>query len=197
MSGQAKQAEPRKPPTAEEVDKQWREWCAIEVAVRNPAVAESLRHWEERALKAETALARANEKDWKSVAFRLAEDRLTQGSYDWTPQELLDAVNAATEKDAVPEDIHSCSYYCERPECIKRQRDEMRDAQTADARQEPDCWALPAYGIAMSSGAVVYYGYTAEQMDTHGLACYRAAQCPHIRSSPDGTQHCALAQRHD
>jgi hypothetical protein len=33
--------------------------------------------------------------------------------------------------------IHTCSYYCERPECIKRQRDEMRDAQTADARQEP------------------------------------------------------------
>jgi len=33
---------------------------------------------------------------------------------------------------------------------------------------------LPAYGIAMSTGSVVYYGYTAEQMDTHGLACYRA-----------------------
>jgi hypothetical protein len=40
------------------------------------------------------------------------------------------------------ESIHTCSYYCERPECIKRQRDEMRDAQTADARQEPDCWAI-------------------------------------------------------
>ena len=23
-------------------------------------------------------------------------------------------------------DIHSCSYYCDRPECIKRQRDELR-----------------------------------------------------------------------
>ena len=23
--------------------------------------------------------------------------------------------------------IHSCSYYCERPECIKRQRDELRE----------------------------------------------------------------------
>ena len=32
------------------------------------------------------------------------------------------------------EQIHSCSYYCERHECIKRQRDKMRDAQTADAR---------------------------------------------------------------
>ena len=24
------------------------------------------------------------------------------------------------------DDIHSCSHYCERPECIKRQRDELR-----------------------------------------------------------------------
>ena len=24
-------------------------------------------------------------------------------------------------------EIHSCSYFCERPDCIKTQRDEMRD----------------------------------------------------------------------
>lgn len=24
-------------------------------------------------------------------------------------------------------DIHTCSYYCERPECVRRQRDELRD----------------------------------------------------------------------
>lgn len=24
-------------------------------------------------------------------------------------------------------EIHSCSYYCDRPECIKRQRDDMRE----------------------------------------------------------------------
>jgi hypothetical protein len=24
-------------------------------------------------------------------------------------------------------DIHSCSYYCTRPECVKAQRDELRD----------------------------------------------------------------------
>ena len=24
-------------------------------------------------------------------------------------------------------DIHSCSYYCDRPECIKQQRDELRE----------------------------------------------------------------------
>ena len=25
-------------------------------------------------------------------------------------------------------EIHSCSYYCDRPECIKRQRDDLRDS---------------------------------------------------------------------
>ena len=24
-------------------------------------------------------------------------------------------------------DIHSCSYYCERPECVKAQRDQLRE----------------------------------------------------------------------
>ena len=27
------------------------------------------------------------------------------------------------------DDMHSCSYHCERPECIKRQRDELRERQ--------------------------------------------------------------------
>lgn len=27
----------------------------------------------------------------------------------------------------VSPDIHTCSYYCDRPECMKRQRDELRD----------------------------------------------------------------------
>ena len=37
-------------------------------------------------------------------------------------------------------DIHSCNYYCERPACIKAQRDEMRgwffDTQTVAALQQ-------------------------------------------------------------
>lgn len=37
-------------------------------------------------------------------------------------------------------DIHSCSYYCDRLECIKAQRDELRD-RLAQPEQEPvfDC----------------------------------------------------------
>ena len=31
-------------------------------------------------------------------------------------------------------ELHSCSYFCERPACIKTQRDEMRDNLTCDAR---------------------------------------------------------------
>ena len=33
-------------------------------------------------------------------------------------------------------DIHSCSYYCDRPECIKAQRDELRE-RLAQPEQEP------------------------------------------------------------
>jgi hypothetical protein len=33
-------------------------------------------------------------------------------------------------------DIHSCSLYCDRPECIKAQRDELRD-KMAQPEQEP------------------------------------------------------------
>ena len=32
---------------------QWKTWGIVEVAVRNPAVAEYMKHWEGRALKAE------------------------------------------------------------------------------------------------------------------------------------------------
>jgi len=44
------------------------------------------------------------------------------------------------------ETIHTCSYYCERPECIKRQRDELRDrmeAALASAQQQGQAVALP------------------------------------------------------
>jgi hypothetical protein len=34
-------------------------------------------------------------------------------------------------------EIHSCSYYCERPECIKAQRDELRE-RLAQPEKEPE-----------------------------------------------------------
>jgi len=33
-------------------------------------------------------------------------------------------------------DIHSCSYYCDKPECIKAQRDELRDKLSEVAAAE-------------------------------------------------------------
>ena len=33
-------------------------------------------------------------------------------------------------------DIHSCSYYCERPECVRAQRDELRDRQWVSLTDE-------------------------------------------------------------
>ncbi len=58
------------------------------------------------------------------------------------------------------ESIHTCSYYCERPECIKRQRDELRDAQGA----KPVGW-IDEFGNVFPLGAyrppgnVVHDGY--------------------------------------
>jgi hypothetical protein len=45
-------------------------------------------------------------------------------------------------------DIHSCSYYCNRPECIKAQRDELRE-RLAQPEQEPV--ALVIDGVLVKS----------------------------------------------
>jgi hypothetical protein len=37
--------------------------------------------------------------------------------------------------DKMPADIHSCSLYCDRPACIKHQRDEMREKIQSGYRQ--------------------------------------------------------------
>ena len=33
-------------------------------------------------------------------------------------------------------EIHSCSYFCERPDCVKTQRDEMRDNRAYEQGDE-------------------------------------------------------------
>jgi hypothetical protein len=37
---------------------QWKTWCIVEIAVRNPSVAEYMEHWEGRAIKAEATVER-------------------------------------------------------------------------------------------------------------------------------------------
>ena len=44
-------------------------------------------------LKAENEMLRSDARMWKAAAFLLAESVLPQGSYSWTPQELVDAYN--------------------------------------------------------------------------------------------------------
>lgn len=39
-------------------------------------------------------------------------------------------------KREIMDEIHSCSYYCERPECIKAQRDDLRDKITQPEQTE-------------------------------------------------------------
>jgi hypothetical protein len=36
--------------------------------------------------------------------------------------------------------IHTCSYYCDRPECIRAQRDELRQKLEQAEKQEPSLW---------------------------------------------------------
>ena len=54
-------------------DAKWAAWGIIEVAVRNPSVAEYMKHWEERALKAEEELAIRS----RLTQPRSAEERVT------------------------------------------------------------------------------------------------------------------------
>ena len=41
-------------------------------------------------------------------------------------------------------DVHTCSYYCDRPACIKAQRDDLRDRQAALQSGEPVAWLCDA-----------------------------------------------------
>lgn len=43
------------------IEAEWKGWGTIEIAVRNPAVAESMKHWEGRAERAEAECARLRE----------------------------------------------------------------------------------------------------------------------------------------
>lgn len=45
-------------------------------------------------------------------------------------------------------DIHSCSYYCNRPECVLAQRNELRDKLAQQSKPEPILvgWLVPPHG---------------------------------------------------
>lgn len=57
-------------------------------------------------------------------------------------------------------DIHSCSYFCERPECVKAQRDELRErlAQPEHITDGSPCWCNPDV-IEEDGGKVIVHNY--------------------------------------
>lgn len=56
-------------------------------------------------------------------------------------------------------DIHSCSYYCDRPECIKAQRDELRErlAQPERIQLTARDFVVTVGGIEDAVGTPMYW----------------------------------------
>jgi hypothetical protein len=55
-------------------------------------------------------------------------------------------------KGASMTDIHSCGYYCDRPECIKAQRDELRDRLAQLEQPEVRTGNCLRVGVCASEG---------------------------------------------
>ena len=55
-----------------------------------------------------------------------------------------------TYHDDTMTDIHSCSYYCDRPACVKAQRDELREALVL--RQRADAPTSADYAMGYAEG---------------------------------------------
>lgn len=61
---------------------------------------------------------------------------------------------------------HTCSYFCDKPECIKAQRDELRE-KLAAIRSQPDTVAVPIDAlVALRSRDVM----TRVMIDKHGVS---------------------------
>lgn len=87
--------------------------------------------------------------------------------------------------------VHTCSYYCERPECIKRQRDELRDRMEAVLAQQPP--SAPA-GVDFAAVASIlrralrdgaHYGYRRDFILQQALALEALSQQPAARGVVD------------
>jgi len=54
-------------------------------------------------------------------------------------------------------DIHSCSYYCDKPACIKAQRDELRDRfQVMQAQAEVDAGRQSKKAMSEANARMVW-----------------------------------------
>lgn len=88
-------------------------------------------------------------------AFR---ERLESMYSPLTVREVMKAVETrARELDAAkPEQVHTCSYYCDRPGCLKAQRDELRDRleglDGAKGGEEPERELLVSMAVRLDHG---------------------------------------------
>lgn len=85
--------------------------------------------------------------------------------------------------------VHTCSYYCERPECIKRQRDELMDRMEAALAQQPAApsGAVNVVGMPEFDGLMdhIYeYGTTAEGVVEKANAFARAVIARYTPQQP-------------
>lgn len=63
-------------------------------------------------------------------------------------------------------EVHSCSYFCDRPECVKAQRDELR-SRLAQPEQRPVLQDIEQYRMQMAGISTAAIGYWKEGDDIH------------------------------
>lgn len=93
-------------------------------------------------------------------------------------------VRRARELDAKPEQVHTCSYYCDRPGCVKDQRDELRDRlEGLDAEKGGDA--------PISAGDLTFLRGLADLWDSVSAG---DPECPNAERDP-GIDFCVTELR--
>jgi hypothetical protein len=68
----------------------------------------------------------------------------TQASINALLDKFEEALAAVKVEQEAPEHIHSCGYHCDRPACVKGQRDKLVNG-FINAIDYPEAWDLMAY----------------------------------------------------
>jgi len=96
-----------------------------------------------------------------------------------------------------PEQVHTCSYYCDRPECLKAQRDELRDRlEGLDAEKGGE---FPDTRIGVDTIAALYAKATPPAQAAEAVERVRCAlwenrtgtyndMAPSAHAQPDGVE---------
>jgi hypothetical protein len=85
-------------------------------------------------------------------------------------------------------DMHTCSYYCDRPNCIKRQRDELREALFAPKSEAVSDLLVRLKDVCQTPGGVGLDGRAEPWGCDVGLIREAIAAIQAAVSAPDGWQ---------